>query len=315
MRIKPLMLDSPPYLQFLALLTIVISSLLFSTLLGLLIAVPVYGLDIALNLTKTIDYSNPEVVSFMKFMQVINQIGFFVIPSLIFAWLVSPRAFNYLKMSRVPGFLWLLPALMMIIVSIPFINWLVALNEGMNLPESMNGIERWMRNSEDSANRLTEAFMNVVTVKGLIVNLIVIALLAGIGEELLFRGVLLRLLIDWTRNIHAAVIISSFIFSALHLQFYGFIPRLVLGLIFGYLFVWTNSLWIPVILHFIFNASAVVVAYLFNRGVIDIDVESFGTTSNMVYVVLSILLTVFFLGMIYLQYRKRKSHQQDNYQI
>jgi hypothetical protein len=126
-----------------------------------------------------------------------------------------------------------------------------------------------------------------------------IAFLAALGEELLFRGALLKMIYLSVKNVHVAVWISAFIFSAFHLQFYGFVPRMVLGLLFGYLFVWSGSLWIPIVLHFIFNGISVIAAFLYQHGIIDVDVEALGTTQNSLLILLSGIASLMLFGMIY----------------
>jgi membrane protease YdiL (CAAX protease family) len=125
-----------------------------------------------------------------------------------------------------------------------------------------------------------------------------IAVLAAVGDELIFRGLLQRLFQEWTRNVHLAVIISALIFSAFHLQFYGFFGRFVLGLILGYLFVWTGSLWVPIVVHFFNNAMAVIISFLDSRGVVDADLESFGTSGNYMVIIGSFVLMIFTLLLI-----------------
>jgi membrane protease YdiL (CAAX protease family) len=188
---------------------------------------------------------------------------------------------------------------MMIVMILPFVSWLMEINESLKLPEFLSGMEQWMRESEEQALKLTEAFLSDTSIKGLVVNMLMIGILASIGEELLFRGIILRIFKEWTKNAHLAVWISAILFSALHMQFYGFLPRMILGVVLGYLFVWSGSLWVPIITHFINNGSAVFIAYLYNKGKIQTDVESFGTTDNVGLIVGSIVVTVFFLVIIY----------------
>jgi hypothetical protein len=168
-----------------------------------------------------------------------------------------------------------------------------------------------MRDSERNANLLTEAFLDVNTVSGLIVNLFIIAVVAAIGEELLFRGVVLRILIEWTKNIHSAVIFSAILFSALHLQFFGFLPRMVLGILFGYVYVWSGSIWIPIVLHLLFNGITVIGAYLYQLGKIQTDVESLGSTSNNIIIISSFALILAFLYLIF-RFRKRNYSLDNN---
>jgi membrane protease YdiL (CAAX protease family) len=192
---------------------------------------------------------------------------------------------------------------MLLLVSMPFINWLVQINSEIHLPRFLSGIEDWMRNSEDNAQKLTDAFLATKTIEGFVVNLVMVAILAAVGEELIFRGILIKLFREWTGNVHLAVIIPALLFSALHLQFYGFFGRLVLGIILGYLFVWSGSLWVPIAVHFLNNAMAVFVSYLDQRGLINTDLESFGSSQNIYVITGSFLLMIFTMSVIYLHER------------
>jgi membrane protease YdiL (CAAX protease family) len=103
-----------------------------------------------------------------------------------------------------------------------------------------------------------------------------IAVLPAVGEELLFRGVIQKLFSKITRSHHWGIWISAILFSALHLQFYGFIPRLLLGAMFGYLLVWSGSLWLPILAHFINNAAAVTALFMIDHGYLNPSIEEFG---------------------------------------
>lgn len=147
---------------------------------------------------------------------------------------------------------------LLIIVSSPLVDALNTWNQSLNLPEFLHSVEQWMVDKEKQAEVLTSQMLNINSWGGLLMNLLVIALLAGIGEELLFRGVLQKIMIGWTKNIHWGVWITAIIFSAIHLQFFGFIPRLALGALLGYLFVWSKNLWVPILAHTINNAFVVI---------------------------------------------------------
>ncbi|MDZ7777205.1 MAG: CPBP family intramembrane glutamic endopeptidase [Bacteroidales bacterium] len=143
-------------------------------------------------------------------------------------------------------------------------------------------------------------------------NLLLIAVIPAIGEELFFRGVLQKVFTDWFSNAHAGIIITSVLFSALHMQFFGFLPRFVLGVLFGYYFYWSRSLWLPIFAHFINNGAAVVVAFLAARGSVDVDYEEFGSYNQEsalvgIYFLLSMLLIFFVFRQE--QVRTKKSRQ------
>ena len=123
-------------------------------------------------------------------------------------------------------------------------------------------------------------------------NLIMIGLLPAIGEELVFRGVVQKIFHQWSRNIHIAIWTTAFVFSAMHMQFYGFLPRMVLGGMLGYMLAWSGSLWLPIFAHFVNNAGAVVFMYLFQKGVTDIDPDKVGTESDWMEVIVSVVLSI-----------------------
>jgi hypothetical protein len=146
--------------------------------------------------------------------------------------------------------------------SIPIINHLVEINQNLSFPESLKSIEQWMSQKEENANQIMVEFLKADNISALLLNLFMIAVLPAVGEELLFRGVLQRLIGKWLKNKHVGIFLAAVLFSAMHLQFYGFLPRLALGILFGYLFLWSGTLWLPIMAHFINNATAVIAFYV-----------------------------------------------------
>jgi len=282
--------------------------LFFGIILVFAIAFSLFGLItgmlyFGLSLTEISAFvSNPDTdqaVLFLKFYQVVNQIGIFILPTLVFSFLVSSNSINYLTLNRVPKLISILLGGMIIYAILPFNNYLDEINRQINLPDFLSGMEDWMFEKESQAKRITEIFLNANTISGLLLNIFVVALVPAIGEELLFRGVLLKLFNNLFRNIHVAVIISAVIFSAIHLQFYGFLPRVLLGILLGYLFVFTGSIWVPIFAHFVNNASSVIIYYLHQNDHIKISMDDFGSSSNIVYIIGSLLMSIWLLMMIY----------------
>jgi hypothetical protein len=179
---------------------------------------------------------------------------------------------------------------------------MVTVNDMMKLPDFLNGLEAWMKTMEEEAEKLTRAFMQMPTPGAFLFNMFMIALLPAIGEEFMFRGLIQRLFKEWLGNIHVAIFLSALLFSAMHMQFYGFLPRMVLGIVFGYLFYWSGSIWIPVFAHFIQNGLVVMVTYLGENGIIYGDYENFGTSNNVYILLMSAL---FVSALLYLLYRWR----------
>ena len=195
----------------------------------------------------------------MKWLQLLQSVATFLLPALAGAYLWSNTPMQWLHLDSKPSWQEALAAVVVMLLAIPGINLLSAWNQQMVLPEWMSGIEQWMRMQEDAAAQLTEQFLRVDTVGGLLVNIGLMALLPAVGEELTFRGVVQGM---FTRNKHVAIWATAAIFSFVHFQFYGFLPRMLLGAMFGYMLWWTGSLWAPMLMHFVNNCAAVVVAYL-----------------------------------------------------
>jgi len=278
------------------------------TLIGYVIAIPFFGWDVVFTLEQTYDYSDGKTVAYLKYIQFISQVGLFVLPAFIYAYLKNRKPLQSLALKTRPGLVPVFLSIVLIFVSIPFINSLVRWNEQMAFPQFLKIIEDWMRDMEDQTALLTDALLHVNSVWGLVVNLFIIALMAAIGEELLFRGVILTIFKDTFKNIHLAVLFSALIFSAFHMQFYGFVPRAVLGILFGYIFVWTGSLWIPIILHFVFNSISVIVSYLYQIGKISTNYEDFGEAPSLLLVFSSLA------GTFVIMYLIQKRSQQFKYE-
>ena len=162
-----------------------------------------------------------------------------------------------------------------------------------NQMNSNENVLEWMKNSEASAKVVTDTLMADLSVTGLMMNIFCMGILTGIGEELFFRGALQNVLAGSFRNKHIAVWTAAVVFSAFHLQFYGFVPRMVMGAIFGYAMLWTGSVWVPAVAHALNNISVVVLTYLVNAGVADEDSVSIGVAGGFPWLALtSAVLTV-----------------------
>jgi membrane protease YdiL (CAAX protease family) len=306
------MLREPPFryfspsLKILALIAVMIVTFLIVLALGVALSIPFFGRGLLDDIAIMSDYTNPQSLFALKYFQIVNQIGVFIVPAILFVILTDNNISGYLKLDG--GFRWfsIIFGFIILFISLPFINWLMLSNNDMHLPAFLAGVEKWMRESEESARKLTDAFLAAGNWGGLLVNLVMIGGLAAVGEELIFRGIMVRLFREWTRNVHLSVLIPALLFSALHLQFYGFFGRLVLGMILGYLFVWSGSLWVPIIVHFFNNAMAVILSFLEKRGIININLENFGTSQNRLVIIGSCLLTFFVMIIIYF-------HERDHF--
>jgi membrane protease YdiL (CAAX protease family) len=288
-----------PFSQFMFSMFVVIVSFLAFLVLSLVIAIPFFGLNSMLSLPTINELNNPESLMILKYFQVVQSIGVFIIPPFILAWLFHGKVAEYLYLNKTVNFESVLLVLVLSFAASPFINFIGEMNANMQLPEWLSGVESWMKTAEENAAELTEAFLKVDTIGGLLFNIFMIAFLPAIGEELLFRGVIQRIFTNLTKNVHWGIWISAILFSALHMQFYGFIPRMLLGVLFGYLLVWSGSMWLPIIAHFINNGVAVIVMYLIDKDLLNPDLEEIGSTTDSYYLAaISLVLVLAFLFMI-----------------
>ena len=204
---------------------------------------------------------------------------------------------------RTPNLIILALGVMAIISISPLIDVLSTWNQGLQLPESLRSIENWMINTEKAAEVATNTLLNTDSWGGFFMNIIIIAIMAGIGEELMFRGVIQKILIGWTKNIHLGILYTAIIFSAIHFQFYGFVPRMILGMVLGYLYIWSKSLWVPVIAHAINNALTVTFTpNTFNKGNELVKIVS-NNQNSIGYIVAGIFVFTFCMWRIWKYYQ------------
>ncbi len=239
----------------------------------------------------------------LKILQLIQSVGMFVIPPLILGFMWSSKPFRYLQLNRLPNKEFTLYAIVIMLIAIPFINLLAQLNQQISLAAFLAPIEAYMKASELQIAELTQKMLNVKSIDALAFNILLIAVLPALGEELFFRGIIQKILSEH-RNAHLAIWISAFIFSAIHIQFYGFFPRLLLGAFLGYLLFWSGNLWIPIIAHFINNAVAVVFYYLKFNGHNVVDIDTIGSESTWWLGVMSGILVIG--GIVFLKQRFKK---------
>ncbi len=194
----------------------------------------------------------------LRIATVIQDICVFIAPACMVASMVTSRPDRLLEVDRgfSPGML--IAAVSVMVVSIPAMNALVDWNAGLSLPASMGALESWMRSAEQSAGQAVMMMLGDTSPASLLISLLIVGVLAGVSEELFFRGALQRLLSSGPLGPHASIWIAAFVFSFFHMQFFGFFPRLVLGAFFGYLLYWSGSLWLPVTIHALNNAVVVI---------------------------------------------------------
>lgn len=233
------------------------------------------------------DLQNENTIFSLKFLQALSSVGIFIVPPFLFAYL-SGNSLSFKSVSRQQ----LMLTAVIMFFAMPIINGLSLWNEQLHLPGFLESVEAWMRAAEAKAMAITEAFLAVNTPLGLAVNILIIAIIPALGEELLFRGVVQKELSKWSGKVHLSIWITAFLFSAIHLQFLGFFPRFLIGGLLGYMFYWSGSIWLPILAHFVNNAVAVILYYMVAKGRLEADVETIGVNEGQTSMLLISFLSV-----------------------
>ena len=218
-------------------------------------------------------------ITSLKWLQLLQSISLFLIPSIFCAFLWSDQPADFLCITKAPSWKDICFAMGIIIVGLPAINMLSNLNQQLVLPDFLKDLEIYIKEMETSAEALTEQFVKADNIGQLTINILLMALTPALCEEFCFRGTMQNVLNEKSKNKNINVWVVAFIFSFIHFQFYGFLPRLLLGAFLGYLLVWTKSIWVPIIAHFTNNACSVIAYYIVSKkSSINIDdIDSLGS--------------------------------------
>ena len=237
-----------------------------------------------------IDPNNTFIIVFLKVMQVILVAITFIVPVLFFSVVIRHEKWKFLPLQKAPNIKQFVIALTICIVALPIVSYTAEWNSNIHFPDSLKNIESWMRIKENAANETIKIFFANNTIGNMISNLFVVAFMAGLSEEIFFRGFIQRLFIENKLNHHLAIWFTAILFSAIHLQFFGFVPRVLLGAVLGYLYFYSGNLWLSIIAHTVNNGFAVVMAYI--TGSIDADpfADKGTETINLVLVLSSIVI-------------------------
>lgn len=282
--------------------------LLYMIVLGVSIQLVLMGLSLLV--MKILSPESPFSLSFfqentvaLKGMLLISSVTTFILPAWILYRSESGIHPYFERINKVSSLQYLFVFAAMLCF-IPMMSMLAYWNESMQLPDSLQGVQQWMRASEDSAAVMTKQIVEESTWGGLLINLIILAVVPAVGEEMVFRGCLQNIFGRWIWNKHVVIWLVAIIFSAFHMQFFGFIPRMLLGAFFGYLYVWSRNIYLPIFGHFINNASATITAFYYTRkGIPFEEMNNFEQEPIWVYLA-SLIFTVIFVVLYYRSTKK-----------
>jgi membrane protease YdiL (CAAX protease family) len=282
----------------------VISTLL---LFGIMAAVKGMGfVDAQAYLSKlaTNPSSSPGSWYELMILQAVNHLGTFFLPALFYWYFIEHRTWAQFNRQPVTAVAGLSLIALIVITFMPFDGLIIEWNQNLHLPETLAPVEQWIRAKEKGLEGITKYLTTFTTTGQLLMALLVIAIIPAIGEETLFRGVLQRNFTIWTKNPHIGIWLAAAIFSAIHVQFLGFFPRMLLGALFGYLYLWSGNLWVPILAHFVNNGFTVFMVYLHQQKMVSVDIES----TEAIPITGALLSGVITLGLLF--YFKRSNEDQ-----
>lgn len=283
------------FVQILILLALIVGGMIICSVLGVIVATIFFGFGIP---TDTVDQA-----AYYRIVQAFGSVGAFLLPPLFFSYFAERNCFSYNKLNKAPKYSMANIVIVMSLVIIPIVLALAEWNEGWKLPESLAGLDEWMRRTDEQNKELMKLLTRDSRIGILLINIFVMAVLPAVGEELMFRGTIQPFLQKWTKSPHWAIWITAFIFSAIHFQVSGFVPRMLIGAYLGYLCYWSGSLWLPILAHFMHNSMNILSDFVMSRRGFDMDNLKFSDIHGWPYI-LGVAIVLAAVG-IYLLWRKR----------
>lgn len=282
-----------PGLQFLVFIAVMVVMLIVGLLIGMGIITLLYNFDTFMKISE-LQIDTPNAVRALWILQFVTTTMPILAVPVFFAYVIVKEPESYLKLNARFPLQLLIVVFLAMFMSLPIMEQLSNLNQRLVLPPFLKGVEDWMRASEKQAETATNILLKMDTVWDLIKTVLFVGGLTAVVEELMFRGALQTIFIRWTKNHHAAIWITAILFSAFHMEFFGFLPRLMLGVFFGYFVYWSGSIWTSIWAHFINNSTAVIVTYLYQHKTIKTSPDDTHVFSLPGYV-FSIIITVLLL--------------------
>jgi uncharacterized protein len=302
LRFIPLYERSALFQLFFSLLIVLCAGLiLFSVF--LLSGTIIFNTNLAL-LENPSSVAGKDGIGFIKYILISQDISFFIVPAIILLIKLKKPDQQGIFNVKIPPADELILVVLLSFCLFPITAFTGQINSGMNLPDWLSGIEQWMKEKEDNADNLLDVIISQGNFGVIVLNLLIMSVLPAIGEELIFRGVFQKILSKLFRSGQVAVWITAFVFSAIHFQFFGFLPRFILGLVFGYLFLWSGNLFLPILAHFVNNAVPTIGSSIQNLDKIT-SVADLTIWKQIILLPLPVLISI----MILLYFRNKESEK------
>ncbi len=222
------------------------------------------GINIA-DLHQLNEYNSPNIRNVIRLMTMVTHCSYFILPALTITYIQHGEnwraIFLFKKNITLPI---LIVSIAVIVLSFPLAQYLYKFNASLHIPVD------WAMADRDTTAKISQ-LMKMNSPMEFLLNLVVIGIVPAIGEEMLFRGLMQQCLAHYTKSHTIAIILGAIIFSAIHFQFLGFLPRCMMGILLGYIFYYTKNLWYSIIAHAFFNSMQVMNLYYKQEEIIQLN--------------------------------------------
>lgn len=264
-----------PWILLLILSGYILAALFLFTFLAQFLVLILFGFDLTQMVTLLSNpYGSGAVKMPLMIIQGVTSLGAFIIAPLVFLrFNLKASIGSFFTLPSTP----LRPLFMTLVILICFMvadSIVIEWNQNLKMPEFMRWFEIWAQSKEAQLEELTEYLTSFSNIYEYIIGLLVIAVIPAIGEELLFRGLIQNLFSKALKNPHLAIWVSAILFGVFHMQFYGVIPRILLGALFGYLYYWSGHLSLAMFGHFLNNGLTLTMLYFSQLHLTDFDPTS-----------------------------------------
>ena len=252
-----------PLTRLFLFLALVFMSMAFGAMVGSLIAEKFFHYIFSGDSNEVLQQAaqSPNVLRSLKVMQVLSQLFGLLMPAVFFARLVNVDVGGELNLyNKALPLSYVLGGLIMLSL-IPFINFSYWLNNMIDFPALLGQTGEFMKEQEEANGQLTSLFLAMPTIKSLLFMIVVIGIVPAIAEEFVFRGIFQKAFTQMVKNTHGGIWLAAIVFSASHFQFYGFVPRMLMGAVLGYMLLYSRTLWVPIVGHAVNNTFGVLARY------------------------------------------------------
>lgn len=281
----------------------------FKSRIGTFLCLAIIGMFMSGFLAQIITCFWGENTSTLRISTVIQNVFFFISPAIIIALFITKLPADFLQLRKAPSLKGIILTIAIILLSIPAMNFIIYCNESILFPDALRGLENSLKALESSTREQIKILLGEPNVASLIMSILIIGILTGVGEELFFRGALQNIIRTRPMNPHYAIWITAVVFSILHFQFYGFIPRVLIGAFFGYLTFWSGSIWLPIFAHALNNSLVVITTWISSRNVFNFDINKIATdfsVESYLLIIISAITTSLMIIQLYRHYSNKE---------